>query len=177
MEKTFCKTDPDSYEAYYEPDHGDPNELVEVNDDVYTFTWNRGKSNDNLTDTGEGKGFSFYLARRAYYDRYRLIDQRLATDINNTGILGRVDTDPKLMIVINLEEDFSNDDNRIHIISAYYTDNPKLIKKYENHKRFIIKLDEASKKFYEDKEKVKRLRENIEKRQKYIEELQRNPFK
>lgn len=52
------------YDKFYEPEEGNPNE------DVYyeNFVWNRKKSNDNLKDTGDGKGFSFYYAAQVWKD-------------------------------------------------------------------------------------------------------------
>jgi hypothetical protein len=103
---SYCQTDPDSYEAYYLEDPGDPNGLVVVKDDVLTFTWYREKSNENLIDTRDNKkGFSFYFARGVYYDEYKIKDNDLASDKRNTGILGMVDElDKKVMIVINVKK-------------------------------------------------------------------------
>ena len=170
MEKSYCETDPDSYEAYYEPDPGDPKGLVEVKDKALTFTWYRGKSNENLTDTREGKeGFSFYLARHAYYDIDRIIDNSLATDKNCTGIIGIVEkSDNKLMIVINVKPD-EDDDYKIHIVSAYYTYEPKIIKQYNIQKKQNERIREAI--AFQTDDELARLHENIERRNRYIESL------
>ena len=173
-EKSYCNTDtdPDSYKAFYELDPGDLDELVEVNDEHYTFTWYRGKSNDNLKDTRHGKeGFSFYLARHVYHDRYRIYDSSLSSDINNIGVIGLVEGDKKEMIVINVRP--SEDEPWIiHIVSAYYTSNPRLIKDYRINKAQIKLTEKAIEKMSD--EKIKRLRENIERRQKYLDSFKKS---
>ena len=169
-DKSYCETNPNSYEAFYEIDPGDPKELVEVKDKALTFTWYRGKSNENLTVTREGKeGFSFYLARFAYYDRDKIIDNDLATDKNCTGIIGMVEkTNDKLMIVINVKQD-DDDMYKIHIVSAYYTYEPKIIKQYLVQKKQNERIREAI--AMQTDEELARLHENIERRQRYLESL------
>ena len=57
----------DTPQAWYEVDTTGPE-----NEDVVcgNFVWHREKSNKNIKDTGDGKGFSFYLARYAFEDPY-----------------------------------------------------------------------------------------------------------
>ena len=168
MKKSYCEIDPNSYDAFYEIDHGDPKGLVEVKDKAINFTWYRSKSNENLTDTREGKGFSFYLARFAYYDKYKIIDNDLAKDKNNTGILSMIEFDKKVMIVINVKLD---ENEKIHIVSAYYTSDPKLIKEYNVNKAIMKRIEEAIS--LRTDEELQRLKENIERRQRYIDELEK----
>jgi uncharacterized DUF497 family protein len=55
-------------EACFEEDTTGPE-----NEDVYVdkFVWSRKKSNDNLKDTGNSKGFSFYYARYVFDDDFK----------------------------------------------------------------------------------------------------------
>ena len=65
--KTKNETTPfeDTPQAWYELDTTGPE-----NEDVVcgNFVWQREKSNKNIEDTGDGKGFSFYLARYVFED-------------------------------------------------------------------------------------------------------------
>jgi hypothetical protein len=86
----------DSDEAYFEKEPGDPNEYVIVNDDLFTFKWQRSKSNENINDTMTGRRcFSFYFARYVFFDPNFYVDEELATDERNTGIIGIIPGDSK----------------------------------------------------------------------------------
>lgn len=169
MEKlSYSKTDPDSYDAFFESDPGDPNELVEIKDEFLTFTWDRKKSNENLIDPIGGKGFSFYLARHAYYDKYKLPKDSLASDKKNTGMVAQIQLDKNYMIVINVKPDF-NTPKKIHIVSAYYTDSSSLIEEYEAHKVQMIAIEKAIER--RSNEKIKKIGENIRLRQEFLDSL------
>jgi len=167
-EVSYSKTNPDSYDAFYKPDPGEPDELVEIKDDFLTFTWERKKSNENLIDQREGKGFSFYLARHAYYDKYKLPKDSLAYDKKNTGMVAQIQLDKKYTIVINVKPNL-NTPKKIHIVSAYYTDSPTLIDEYEAHKAQMIAIEKAIER--RSNEKIKKIGENIIRRQEYLDNL------
>jgi len=66
-----------SYDALWNKEEGKdkhPSQQIVVTDyiketqDTFIFIWHRHKSNLNITDCGEGKGYSFYRARLAIYD-------------------------------------------------------------------------------------------------------------
>jgi len=127
--------------AFFEIEPGNPNEDVVVKDGRLTFVWNREKSNSNITDSRSGKGFSFYFARHAFKDEFKLLYPGLASDPKNQGILGTVSGDRKVMIVINVK----TDDLRkgvVRIVSAYYTNNQKLINYYNDNKIMKTKFEE-----------------------------------
>ncbi len=104
----------DSYEAYYEKDKTGPE-----NEDVICgkFVWNRKKSNENITDTSDGKGFSFYLARHAFDDKFK-VTIKDKTNEKNKQTLGVVAGDEKLMVVVNVK----TEGDKIRIISAWKTE-------------------------------------------------------
>jgi uncharacterized DUF497 family protein len=154
----------DSDKACFEKESGDPDEYVIVNDDLFTFKWRRGKSNENVNDTGTGKrGFSFYFARYVFYDKYSYDDETLATNNNYTGHFGIIPGDEKeeKFIVINTIEEDSN----ILIISAYYADDPKYqkyIERYNRQKKRMQKYEEARLKTPLSKEILLHLQKLIE---------------
>ena len=104
---------PNSQEAFFSKDvSGLENEDVIVGD----FIWNRGKSNENIIDTGDGKGFSFYYARHVFSDNDN-IDVYNEQNPDNFKTLGIIDKN--VMVVINCE----TENERIRIISAWEVDN------------------------------------------------------
>ena len=120
---------PDSREAWFFIDvSGSENEDVIVD----SFIWNRKKSNENITDTRQGKGFSFYYARHAFDDEFSTFTYN-EQNPENTKLLGIVDE--KVMVVINYELE----NNNYRIISAWETDNQNLIEIYLRNKNKILK--------------------------------------
>jgi hypothetical protein len=77
------------------------------NGKTLTFVWNRGKNNENVTDTRAGKaGFSFYYARYAYRDPYLMNVPDLAHGAGNTAILGTIAIeDDQVMLVIQAQNE------------------------------------------------------------------------
>ena len=132
----------DSEAAFFEIEPGNPNEEVTVKDGNLTFVWNRGKSNENITDTRSGKeGFSFYYARYAFKDKFKVFDSSLASDPKNEGILGTVPNGSRVMIVINVKAD-ALEKGVIRIVSAYFTSNPRLIDMYNHRKALKMRYKE-----------------------------------
>ena len=124
----------DLYEKFYEPEEGEPNE------DVYyeNFVWNRKKSNDNIKDTGDGKGFSFYYAAQVWKDddHYTIKDKNNKEHPDNNITLGLVTTE-NIVVVVNAELE----NGKIRIISAWedvneghYTET--YIKHKENNRKY-----------------------------------------
>jgi uncharacterized DUF497 family protein len=114
---------PNSENAYYEKDVSGPeNEDVHINDGKIHFVWNRGKSNENISNTGDGKGFSFYLARHVYKDPNVLYIDCSEGNTDNedrTRVVGIIPGDEKTMSVIDI---VNEDNNSKRIISANYVD-------------------------------------------------------
>jgi hypothetical protein len=94
--------DPDSQEAWFSIDASGPE-----NEDVIVdkFIWNRKKSNENLTDPRQGKGFSFYYARHAFDDDF-CCDVYNEQHPENEKLLGVVYQN--VMVVINLRYENNN---------------------------------------------------------------------
>jgi uncharacterized DUF497 family protein len=114
-------------QAWYSTEEGNQKEDVTVvditNKGQVTFKWTRGKSNQNINDTGTGKqGFSFYLARYVFRDTFLIEDDVLETSGDSTGVIGRAHKRDRKMIVINAVKEA---ENLIRIVSAYYADDPK----------------------------------------------------
>lgn len=154
----------DSIDAYYSVEDGDPNMDVTVKEGIWTFMWHRKKSNENVTR----KGFSFYLARHAFKDKYKIIDFALATDPKTTGILAVIPNDKKVMIVINAISD-QLEKGIIRIVSASYVENQKLIDRYNFSKKIKIKYESMQPSDAE----IERLAERIKK---IMEEKERRQF-
>jgi len=110
--KEYTGGDPDSKEAYFSRDVSGPEDEDVV---VDNFIWHRKKSNDNLSDEGQGKGFSFYYARNAFKDQFHCYvpNKRNPNNFRLLGIVYR-----NVMVVIHCEYE---DDNTIRIISAWET--------------------------------------------------------
>lgn len=100
----------DTPQAWYEVDTTGPE-----NEDVVcgNFVWHREKSNKNIKDTGDGKGFSFFLARYVFEDPYS-VEIENETNPENDKTLGIV-AENNVMVVINAK--IEND--KIRIISAW----------------------------------------------------------
>lgn len=93
------------------------------------FVWHREKSNDNLKDTGDGKGFSFYLARYVFDDPYS-VEIENETHPENDKTLGVV-LENNVMVVINAKVE----NDKIRIISAWEAlPQSKYIRIYDKHK-------------------------------------------
>ena len=59
------------------------NERVNVSDDFGTNNWHRLKSNENVKGKiSDGKGFSFFFARYAFFDKYKYRDESFVTNTN-----------------------------------------------------------------------------------------------
>ena len=110
--KTKNETTPfeDTPQAWYELDTTGPE-----NEDVVcgNFVWHREKSNKNIKDTGDGKGFSFYLARYVFEDPYS-VEIENETNPENDKTLGIV-AENNVMVVINAKVE----NDKIRIISAW----------------------------------------------------------
>ena len=110
--KTKNETTPfeDTPQAWYELDTTGPE-----NEDVVcgNFVWHREKSNKNIKDTGDGKGFSFYLARYVFEDPYS-VEIENETNPESDKTLGIV-AENNVMVVINAKVE----NDKIRIISAW----------------------------------------------------------
>jgi uncharacterized DUF497 family protein len=127
----LAASDPYSH-LYYEPDlesGGLGTVLVEN-----FFEWDRWKSNLNV----EEKGFSFYLARHVYKDRDRIVLGSGGTEGSDL-IGGVIPGDKDLMVVVQIEYDFPQE--RVRIISAFYSDNQKYLSKYYLHQSINRELE------------------------------------
>jgi len=128
--------DKDSREARYDKELGNHDEDVIVKDcftngEKITFIWNKGKSNDNIDDTDEGKGgFSFYEARYVYRDPYKQKDIVKASNPDGCSIAGTIfqgDSEVMLVIQERIEGKDEEGDPKIRILSATYaSDNVQL---------------------------------------------------
>ena len=101
------------------------------------FVWHREKSNNNLKDTGDGKGFSFYLARYVFDDPYS-VEIENETHPENDKTLGVV-LENKVMVVVNAKVE----NDKIRIISAWEAsakNDVEHYKMYEIHRRIIDNL-------------------------------------
>ena len=74
----------DTPQAWFEIDTTGPE-----SEDVIcgNFVWHREKSNRNITDTGDGKGFSFYLARYVFEDPY-VVEIENDPDFHSKPVIG-----------------------------------------------------------------------------------------
>ena len=115
--------------AYSDDRTGNDNEDVIVEDKGgYKFKWERGKSNINL----EKHGFTFYLARHVFYDRYVTFkEDKKYSDRNN--VYGIVKNDEKKRVMVSV--DIRGEGNYIKIISARYLDenSPKDMRDIEKY--------------------------------------------
>jgi uncharacterized DUF497 family protein len=109
-------------------------ELDRENDGVGTvfcdpFEWDRQKSNANLRE----KGFSFYLARTVFYDRYWM---RCGSSVVNgekrEKVLGRPYGDDVAPVLVVIE--LALGDGRYRIISSWENENSFLGDAYEKTK-------------------------------------------
>jgi len=101
------KLDPDSEEAWWQIDETGPDsEIVRVGN----FTWHRRKSNENVTDDGDGKGFSFFYARYAFEDEKR---RSVPVEGERNRTIGRINKNVYTVI------DTIDENNRTRIISAW----------------------------------------------------------
>ena len=101
------------------------------------FVWHREKSNNNLKDTGDGKGFSFYLARYVFDDPYS-VEIENETHPENDKTLGVV-LENKVMVVVNAKVE----NDKIRIISAWEAsakNDVEHYKLYEIHRKIIDNL-------------------------------------
>lgn len=129
----------DLYNKFYETEDGNPNEDVEYEN----FIWNRKKSNDNITDTRDGKGFSFYYAAQVWRDD----DHCTIKNKNNKEhpdydvTLGLVATE-NIVVVVNTKQENGKtrivsaweDINAGHYTDTYLTRRNNKHKKEENTK-------------------------------------------
>ncbi len=148
----------DSREALYEKELGNEDDDVEVTDrrihdgKLFTFVWNRGKSNSNIDNTRDGKlGFSFYYARYVYRDEYLWEVPELTRDTRNTAFLGRIIEDPEtneefdlpVMLVIQAKKESVISNKRIRIVSAYFYYNELYTRRYFG--RMILRMNKQNK--------------------------------
>lgn len=136
----------DTPQAWFEIDTTGPE-----SEDVIcgNFVWHREKSNKNITNTGDGKGFSFYLARYVFEDPY-VVEIENETNPENDKTLGIV-AENNVMVVINakLEGD------KIRIISAWEAlPVSKYTKIYNKHKAKKQLLNNKFSKKTETKQKT-----------------------
>jgi uncharacterized DUF497 family protein len=120
----------DTKEAWLEKDETGPeNENVHFG----RFVWNRKKSNDNITDTDDGRGFSFYYARYVFNDKY-VYEAFNETNPENEKTVGIIPKgNEKVMVVINA----AIEDSLIRIISAWEVDDTSIwAKRYWKHRKF-----------------------------------------
>jgi uncharacterized DUF497 family protein len=126
----------DTPQAWFEKDESGPeSEDVHIGD----FIWNRKESNENITDVGGGKGFSFYYARYVFNDENSKTFYN-ETNPENEKTVGMVTKD-KVMVVI----DTLTEGNLIRIISAWEVDDSSIwARRYhqnKKHKRESIKIE------------------------------------
>jgi hypothetical protein len=131
---------------------------VEVKDNFGSYSWHRQKSNDNVKGKIEdGKGFSFFFARYAYFDKFIYEDESFSTstDLNHSAILAVV----PFKNIISFNKDIINDENimkKLHpsnavlllintqenkntkIISATYTEKKEYLIPYIEHRSEIL---------------------------------------
>jgi hypothetical protein len=150
----FIRDDSDSREALYDVE--EPNVHVDVGT-IFSglkFVWDRFKSNENVND----HGFSHYLTRRYYNDKFRLVSGKkvgkdivsIVTDDGNLGMLCscdlndfiKVDEDEleEAMLIVRQDE---LDSGRIRLISCYTTQNRDYIRWYALHRYFFSKRDSS----------------------------------
>jgi len=130
------RKDKDSEGAYYEIDPGNQNDEVVVKDGKALSTWLRQRSNENVI-----QGFSFYYARHVFKDKYFILDEDLAPDPDNTGILGVIPESKNVMILAHVQTDYL-DKGITKIVSAHYVTDQNLIEKYEKIKMYHKKFEE-----------------------------------
>ena len=137
LKKHYERPDPDSVDAFYEKE-GKPD--VEVTSSLplhgatYEFSWRRSKSDENV----DSRGFSFYFARWAYVNDYRVVNGQkvgkttayVKTDDGNEGLLATVrlsmfegydeedDYFDDVLLVVRQE---TVDDGRVRLVSCYPT--------------------------------------------------------
>ena len=155
------RKDKDSEEAFYEIETGNPDEEISVKDGKFSFVWHRKKSNSNVKE----KGFSFYYARHAYKDKYKLIDPDFASDSKNTGILGMIPGNTNKMILIYAQTDYL-ERGITRIVSAYYTTNRRLIAKYDSIKTIRKRHESLGHDEGGNPEQMERVRKIIESHEK-----------
>ena len=135
----YFRDDPDAQDAWYEKEPG--NEDVQVGcdlvtkNDMYRYVWHREKSNINV----ENHGFSFYLARRAYSDVFRIEDgqripgttAKIQTDEGNSGTICALDLTATYSVprkipfkaqVVLFVRQVSLDHGRVRVVSCYVPD-------------------------------------------------------
>jgi hypothetical protein len=130
------------------------NARVEVKDSFGFYTWHRKKSNDNVRGKIEnGKGFSFFFARYAYFDKFKYRDESCVTNIdpkyssilatvpfnkisyfdsikNDRSIMKKLDPSNSVLLII--------DTNGTDIISATYTEKEEYLWSYIENRRKIL---------------------------------------
>ena len=120
----------DSKDARFKKEAGDPDEDVIVKDkfnngETITFVWKRGKSNENVDDTGGEKGgFSFYQARFVNRDPYLQKGSIKTSNPGGLSIVGTVFEDDEEAIIVIQEKEEGKDeegDPVIRIFSATYS--------------------------------------------------------
>jgi hypothetical protein len=142
-----------SRDAFFEKEEGDEDVDVEITDRVsgttkiLNFVWNRGKSNRNTIDTGDGKfGFSFYYARYAYADPYKLKCPDLASDKHNIAYLARIrrEDDEEYPFLVVQAKPEPHTKGKLRIITAYYKQDAPSILRYLAHLETIMGKDRGS---------------------------------
>ena len=124
---------PDSREAYFSVDVSGPE-----NEDVIVdrFIWNRKKSNENLSDPRQGKGFSFYLARHVFDDDFNcdVYNEQNPDNVKKLGIVYR-----NVVVVIY----FEFEDDKIRIISSWEEEEDSTLSKIYWRNRYKIERQEV----------------------------------
>jgi hypothetical protein len=154
------------------------NGRILLNDKFEDFEWEQNKSNQNIVGfsnkgSGIGKGFSFYFARYAYNDNYKHRDSSLSTStggypgllasiytdflnkyINSTQLSNKLNPKNRILMVI----DDKQNDSKITIISAYYTNKKELLNLYVANfaEKLIIKDEQQSGRFRENTDIIRK---------------------
>jgi hypothetical protein len=153
QQEVYIRKDPDSVEAYYNPELPNVHTNVGATYKGLQFIWDRHKGNENLEH-----GFTHYLTRLIYCDDpYRILDgSKIGKDTlkirvdekDRTGILclnsfdlaalGRRGTQDELQKVILIIRQITYDNNCIRLITAYPTVNLKYLRLYWKNLTFRI---------------------------------------
>jgi hypothetical protein len=163
--KKYNGNNPNSFAAWRYPDVSpSQNGRILLDDKYENFEWDQNKSNQNIENQGDGKGFSFYFARYAYNDNYLYRDSSLSSGgysgvlasiysdflkkFHNSQLSQKLSPNGRILLVI----DKIDENSRINIISAHYTIKNDLLNIYaENFAEQLISKDEQKRGLYKEK--------------------------
>jgi hypothetical protein len=178
----FDGTNQNSLDAWIREDTPEKeNVKINVQDNFGFYTWDREKSNDNIRGgIKDGKGFSFFFARYAYSDEFKLIDESCVTRGNpdyssfsasipfgkilqlevikkDPNLGKRLDPANFVLLIINIP----SKKEKTTIISATYTNKEEILLPYiENRSKILIEKHDEEEKLTENGQKW--LKERLE---------------